>query len=209
MINDTDTDQSTTLPVVLLDDSFIDYPGMTSLVVFTHGCNLHCNFCFVWDTINDKSTMFRKYHVADIATLLIEEQDYYGALVLSGGEPTLHPVPVRELLERVRRGSPTTKTRILTNGTNCDFLSDLVDDGLLDSVLFSIKHPSDIISSYPGIDYIQVLNDMFVFSGLNRDRLAIEWVCVKTPSIDDFCTGFLRKLAAEFIIPLHMVDDER
>lgn len=72
-----------------LKPSFVDFPGTVSAVLFYTGCNLRCPYC------HNPSLVDGPFAPAlssdDIRAYLETRYGYVEGVVLSGGEPTLHP----------------------------------------------------------------------------------------------------------------------
>lgn len=108
-----------------------DYPGRMSALMFTAGCNFRCGFCHNPDLFRDA----RKYtwpELEDICRAF--RQQWVAAVVISGGEPTIHP----ELPDTVKffknRGFAV---KLDTNGSNPDMLRTLLPS--LDYVAMDLK----------------------------------------------------------------------
>jgi|WetSurMetagenome_2_1015567.scaffolds.fasta_scaffold00072_23 pyruvate formate lyase activating enzyme len=69
-------------------NSFVDFPGTVSAVLFFSGCNLACPYCHNPDIVNAASSSF--VDPGDIADFLAKRKGLIDGVVLSGGEPTLH-----------------------------------------------------------------------------------------------------------------------
>ena len=68
--------------------SLIDYPGKVASVLFTPGCNLRCPFCHNWRIVVDPKPPFLQEGTA--FELLETRKKYVDAVVVTGGEPTMH-----------------------------------------------------------------------------------------------------------------------
>jgi pyruvate formate lyase activating enzyme len=68
--------------------SLIDYPNKIASVLFTPGCNLRCPFCHNWRIIVDPKPPFLQEEAA--LRILESRKKYVDAVVVSGGEPTMH-----------------------------------------------------------------------------------------------------------------------
>ncbi len=69
-------------------NSFIDFPGTVSAVLFFSGCNLACPYCHNPEIVKaGTSSLVRP---DDIADFLEKRKGLIDGIVLSGGEPTLH-----------------------------------------------------------------------------------------------------------------------
>ena len=127
-------------------NSFIDYPGKIAAVLFMGGCNFICHYCHNSEILNMRSNKI------DFNTVLDELREQVGFLdgvVISGGEPTLHP-HLREIITAVRGLGFLVK--LDTNGTSSAMLMDLVRDGLVDYVAMDIKAPLYRYRDIVGVD---------------------------------------------------------
>ena len=81
--------------------SLIDYPRKIASVLFTPGCNLRCPFCHNWRIVIDPKPPFLQEEAA--VKILESRKKYVNAVVVTGGEPTMHretPKFLRKLKER-------------------------------------------------------------------------------------------------------------
>ena len=69
-------------------NSFIDFPGTVSTVLFFSGCNLRCPYCHNPDIVNAGPE--GSISSGDIGDFLEKRKGIIEGVVLSGGEPTLH-----------------------------------------------------------------------------------------------------------------------
>jgi len=72
----------------LLKTSLIDYPNKISSVLYTPGCNLRCPFCHNWRIVVNPKPPFLQANTA--LKVLENRKKYIDAVVITGGEPTLH-----------------------------------------------------------------------------------------------------------------------
>lgn len=94
-----------------LKNSFIDFPGTVSTVLFFSGCNLRCPYCHNPDFIlcpEDRSDLSDQ-----IWDFLEKRKDTVEGVVFSGGEPTLH-ADLALLMQEVRKIG--YKAKLDTNG---------------------------------------------------------------------------------------------
>ncbi|HEX9261593.1 MAG TPA: anaerobic ribonucleoside-triphosphate reductase activating protein [Candidatus Bathyarchaeia archaeon] len=68
--------------------SLIDYPDKVASVLFTPGCNLRCPFCHNWRIVTEPKPPF--LHEAKALEILGSRKKYIDAVVVTGGEPTMH-----------------------------------------------------------------------------------------------------------------------
>ncbi len=122
-----------------IETSLVDWDGKISAVVFLGGCNFRCRFCqnyplvyeplppgeLTWDEVKRK-----------IAT----KKKWLDGVVISGGEPTIHPeLPV--LLREIKQLGLLSK--LDTNGSHPEVLKTLFEQKLLDYVAMDIKTSLD------------------------------------------------------------------
>lgn len=99
----------------IVTDSFIDYKGEQSLVVFSKGCNLNCDICY------NKSTKAQFHGGLDILECLDTYlTKLHTAVVISGGEPTIH----EDLPEicKIIKNKYNKKLKIFSNGLRLDMI---------------------------------------------------------------------------------------
>lgn len=81
--------------------SLIDFPDKIATVLFTPSCNLRCPFCHNWRIVlNPKPPFLNEKTVLQI---LKKRKKYVDAVVITGGEPTIHkeiPKFLKKLKER-------------------------------------------------------------------------------------------------------------
>ena len=123
-------------------NSFIDYPGKIAAIIFLGGCNFVCYYCHNNHILCGSSN---KIEFAEVLEKLGEQVGFLDGVVISGGEPTLHPHLV-EIVTQIKGLGFLVK--LDTNGTDSATLMDLVEKGLVDYVAMDIKAPLD---KYPDI----------------------------------------------------------
>ncbi len=91
--------------------SLIDYPNKIASVLYTPGCNLRCPYCHNWRIVLDPKPPF--LHEEAALKILESRQKYVDAIVVSGGEPTIHKELPRFLKKLKEKGF---KVKLDTNG---------------------------------------------------------------------------------------------
>ena len=129
----------------LLKSSFIDYPDRIAAVLFTRGCNFRCPYCHNRELLESDGPLLLP---DEIDRVLAPRIKYLDGLVISGGEPTLHP----DLPDWIRHLKKTTGLAIKldTNGTQPGVLRRLIRDGLVDFVAMDVKGPSTRLPEVAG-----------------------------------------------------------
>jgi len=91
--------------------SLIDYPNKVASVLYTPGCNLRCPFCHNWRIVVDPKPPF--LHEAAALKILESRKKYVDAVVVTGGEPTMHKELPKFLAKLKARGF---QVKLDTNG---------------------------------------------------------------------------------------------
>ena len=122
--------------------AMVDYPGKLAATVFTGGCDLRCPFCHnaLLVTRLQETPVLDE---ADILDFLRSRRGLLDGVVLTGGEPLIHP-DAADFLQKVRDLGFCTK--LDTNGRHPEALSDILRRGLVDYVAMDIKN---IPEKYP------------------------------------------------------------
>lgn len=116
--------------------TLIDYPGKISSVVYTIGCNFQCPYCHNPELVNE--TVEKKYPEKEILEFLEHRKGMIDALVITGGEPTLHN-DLLDFMEKVKDIGILVK--LDSNGTRPDILRKAIERGLVDYIAMDIKSP--------------------------------------------------------------------
>ena len=117
--------------------SLIDFPGKISAIVFTLGCNLRCRYCHNPELV-DPASYGESLGEREVLQFLRSRTGRLQGLVITGGEPTIHP-DLPRFCREVR--SLGYKIKLDTNGTSPEALESLIADGLVDYLAVDIKGP--------------------------------------------------------------------
>jgi len=93
--------------------SLVDFPNRVASVLFTPGCNLRCPYCHNWRIVVDPKPPFLNDEVT--LKILEERKKFVDAVVVTGGEPTIHKELPRFLKRLKERGF---MVKLDTNGLN-------------------------------------------------------------------------------------------
>ena len=120
----------------LQKNSFIDFPGRISCVLFLSGCNFHCPYCHNPELTRripaDESPLTPDQFYA----FLEARRSLLDGVVISGGEPTLQADLPAVCAAVKNLGFPV---KLDTNGSRPHVLRHLVAEGLVDYVAMDIK----------------------------------------------------------------------
>ncbi len=119
--------------------TLVDYEGYTSCTLFTSGCNFRCPFCHNSELIKCQQNYIS---FEEIKTYLLKRIKLIDAVVITGGEPTIHNSLKHYLKEIKTLGF---KIKLDTNGSNPKMLKEIIDENLVDYIAMDIK---SAISNY-------------------------------------------------------------
>jgi len=133
----------------LLPTSLIDFPHTLAAVLFAAGCNFRCPFCHNPELVHpDRVRQIEFIPEKSVLTTLQERQGFLDGIVITGGEPTIHP-DLAAFIERVK--SLGYRVKLDTNGSRPEVLAALLDAGLLDYVAMDLKAPPSHYSELAGV----------------------------------------------------------
>jgi len=123
--------------VGFVETSLVDWDGQITSVVFTGGCNFVCPFCHNAQVADDDPAL-PEVAWPDIAAVLERKRKWVDGVVLTGGEPAMHP-ELFGLCERIKRLG--FKVKLDTNGSFPYVVRSLIERRLVDFVAMDIKAP--------------------------------------------------------------------
>lgn len=117
--------------------SLIDYPGHSSAVIFTLGCNFRCGYC------HDAELVLPELYptsmpIEDIYSFLKKRQGKLDAVVVCGGEPTVHD-DLPEFMHSIKQLGFLVK--LDSNGSRPDMLAKIIANKDVDFIAMDIKGP--------------------------------------------------------------------
>jgi pyruvate formate lyase activating enzyme len=163
--------------------TLIDYPGEIATTVFFGGCNFRCPICHNADLV------LHPNRLSDIPTDTILEHleqrtGKITGLVISGGEPCLHP-DLTTFIRQVQ--ARNVKVKLDTNGYQPAVLEQLLTEGFVDAVAMDIKAPPHKYARLAGVADIDTerLNasiNLIVSSGIPhefRTTVVSNWITLE------------------------------
>lgn len=116
--------------VSFVQDSFQEYEGEHSLVLFSKGCIYNCYHCHNKDEINASP-------IGEAMNIISKEvTPMHTAVVLLGGEPCLHS-DIKDICSHIK--SIGLKVKLYTNGHFVKIIQNLIDNKLLDAISIDFK----------------------------------------------------------------------
>ncbi len=120
--------------------SLTDYPEETCAIIFTQGCNFRCPYCHNSELLQEhRKAPHLPLSVSDILRFLNTRRRQLGAVVITGGEPTVQGNELTALCKDLRLLG--YKIKLDTNGSNPDILDALISTQLIDFIAMDIKAP--------------------------------------------------------------------
>lgn len=115
--------------------SLVDFDDYLSVTLFTEGCNFRCPFCHNRSLVLKENTSPINFN--EILDYLKTRVNKIDAVVITGGEPLLHP----DIVEKIKAIKDLGfLIKLDTNGTNPDLMIKLLESKLVDYVAMDIKN---------------------------------------------------------------------
>jgi len=147
--------------------SLLDYPDHLSAIIFTKGCNFRCHFCYnpmlVWpntevgkfknnfasENKNAKEKGHSLIKESDLFHFLKKRKGKLEAVVITGGEPTIHR-DLPDFIKKIKKIGYLIK--LDTNGTNPEIIEKLIKNKLINYIAMDIKAPREKYAKIVGVD---------------------------------------------------------
>ncbi len=115
--------------------SLLDFPGRVAAIVFTQGCPFRCVYCHNPELLPTQGAS--ETETEDVLDKIGERRLFLDGIVVTGGEPTVHP-DLPEFLSEIK--SMGLETKLDTNGVHPRMIERLVQEGLVDFFAMDLKH---------------------------------------------------------------------
>ena len=127
-------------------NSFIDYPQKIACLLFTQGCNFFCPYCHNPSLIPINKSQRSSINTKDVFDFLKDRKGLLDAVVVTGGEPTLH----KKLLDFfVKIKEMGFLVKVDTNGSNPNEIKKYVEEKVVDYIAMDIKGlPQDYVNFF-------------------------------------------------------------
>ena len=131
--------------------TLLDFPQKTACTIFTGGCNFRCPFCHNGDLV--LGNLPEPINTDELFAFLKKRSGVLDGVCITGGEPLLNP-DIDSFIKEIRKLGYLIK--LDTNGSNPEYLKNLVEQGLVDYVAMDIKNSKDAYPKTVGIDNFDV-----------------------------------------------------
>jgi pyruvate formate lyase activating enzyme len=118
--------------------SLLDYPEHVASIVFTQGCPLRCAYCHNPELLPvGAAAQNGSIGTEDLLERIRSRRTFLDGVVVTGGEPTIHP-DLPDFLRRIK--SLGLKVKLDTNGVHPRMVERVIADGLVDFIAMDLKH---------------------------------------------------------------------
>jgi len=143
-----------------LKQSLIDYPGNIASVVFTSGCNFRCFYCHNPELVLPELIQQNPIlDTDDILNYLENNKQLLDAVVITGGEPSIHK-DLPDFIKQIKQLGLLVK--LDTNGTNPKMITKLIKNNLVDYIAMDIKAKLTLRK------YGEIVGSEFSFTNMDR-----------------------------------------
>ena len=122
--------------------SLVEWPGKITAIIFTGGCNFRCPFCHNPELVTDLDKT-PVYPWKEIEKFLDKKIGWVDAIMITGGEPTIH-ADLPKILKIIK--DKGYLTGVATNGSNPEMLRKIIEEKLVDRVCMDVKSS---LENYP------------------------------------------------------------
>lgn len=168
--------------------TLLDFPEKTACIVFTAGCNFRCGYCHNPEfVLPERLKEIEKGFIPEevFFRFLERRKGLLQGVVITGGEPTLHP-DLEDFIGKIRTLGYAVK--LDTNGNRPEVLRRLIERGLV---------------QYVAMDFKTSFNRYSALSGLGADAEAVKksFGLLKEGRIPyEFRTTLVREMHAEEVL---------
>ncbi len=196
--------------VGMLKTSLLDWDGHVVSTIYLPGCNFRCHFCHNKEVVMEPESL-REVPLPEVIGFLKDNVDFLDGVVITGGEPTMHP-DLPDLINEIRKTG--LKVKLDTNGTNPDMLKDLIDAGVIDYVAMDIKAPlgsryDDVADVTVPMEKVKRSISIIMESGIDYEfRTTVVPVLVSAGDIEAIAAyiGGAKKYALQQFKPRNTID---
>ncbi len=156
--------------------SLIDYPNKVASVLYTPECNLRCPFCHNWSIVVDPKPPFLQE--IEAIKILESRKKYIDAVVITGGEPTMHQ-DLPKFIEKLEKKG--FQIKLDTNGFYPKILKKCLP--FVDYVALDIKTTLD---KYSLLGATTTTDFLYTVNILKRGKIPYEFRTTIVPGLITF-----------------------
>ena len=149
--------------------TLIDYPEKIACMVYTIGCPFRCPYCHNPELVDE--TVTTRIKEQEVLDFLDRRKKMLDAVVITGGEPTMHGEKLLSFMRKVKAKGFLVK--LDSNGTSPEILEKAIKEKLVDYIAMDIKSPlkrySEIVARPVDIDAIKKSIDLIMNSGIEYE----------------------------------------
>lgn len=149
--------------------TLVDYPGHIAAIIFTAGCTFRCSYCYNKKLVDDDPEL-EEISQEDILKFLDKRKILLDGVVITGGEPTLHP-DLPSFISKIKEKGFLVK--LDTNGTNPEMLKRLIEEKMVDYIAMDIKNSPEkyfeTVNVNVNIDNIKKAAELIMNSGIDYE----------------------------------------
>jgi pyruvate formate lyase activating enzyme len=121
--------------------TLLDYPGKVAAMIFTYSCNLRCGYCHNPELVTQPCVHESLFSNDFVIDSLRKRVGLIDALVITGGEPSLHS-DLKEFIKKVK--SLGLSVKLDTNGTNPNIIEEFNKEDLVDYWAMDVKYAREL-----------------------------------------------------------------
>src|SRR3989339_1577085 len=195
-----------------IETSFVDWDGKVAAVIFLPYCNFRCPFCSNGPLITEPEKL-AEIPLEKIEDFIRQRRDFLDGVVISGGEPTIHPW-LPQLIDRFKQLGLLIK--LDTNGASPDFLATHLPKHLIDFVAMDSKAPLNdkyqlLAGTKIDLEKIKASIRLIMASGVDYEfRTTVVPTLLDETDIEAIAQTLAgaRKLALQQFVPGHALDEK-
>lgn len=167
----------------IIKNSFLDWDGKISTIVFTGDCNFRCPFCHNRNLVlfPDDFPIINENVLFDY---LIRNKKWIDGVVITGGEPTLN-LDLIDFIKKIKELGFLVK--LDTNGFKPDIIKNIINLKIIDYIAMDIK--TSLIdyrySKATGIKNIDIENIIKSINFISNSNIDFEFRTTLCPSFVD------------------------
>jgi len=146
--------------------SLVEWPGKIAAIIFTGGCNFRCPFCHNPELV-DGLNKTPPYPWKEIEKFLDKKKGWVDAIMITGGEPTIH-ADLPKILRIIKNKGYLTG--IATNGSNPEMLREIIEKKLIDRICMDVKSSLDKYEEVHGTPILSSSGDPALREGRGEVR---------------------------------------